>query len=113
MRFGNQSITVVSVAENLAVRDVYNHPAEDRTETIVPGCRVRPLPAREAIELGDKVNDPWRITAPPTEIIVGLKSGDEIKVDGVTFQVLGLPRVFPDLYGRLHKTTILVERVLA
>jgi hypothetical protein len=114
MRFGNQTVYVVSVTEDLTgPRDEFGHPPTIRTETAVTGCRCRPLPATEdTTDSGDKVTDPWKLTAPPAPAIVGAMSGDEIRVGDTVFSVTGLPRVFTDRAGRDHHVVILLSRNL-
>lgn len=110
MSFGGQTVFFVTVAEDLTNRDRYNHPAQTRTEVAVHGCRFRPLSAKEKIELGDIVTDPWKCTAPCVAAVVNARSGDEVRVAGVTYQIVGGPRVFPSMEGRPFKTTIICER---
>jgi hypothetical protein len=110
VRFGNQTAIVISITEG-AERGRYNSPNEIRTETPVPGCRCRPLPATERQDTGDVITDPWKLTAPPADAIVNAKAGDEIRVDGVTYSLTGLPRVFNDRRGP-HKVTVLLSRNL-
>lgn len=110
--FGRQTLTFVTVTEDLNNRDRLNKPAEIRTETDVPGCRFRPLPASETARDGAQVvKDAWRATCPPVAAVVGAKSRDEIKVDGVTLQIVGGPRVFVDGAGRPFKVSVICERV--
>lgn len=109
--FGRQTLTFVTVTENLAVRDTYNKPAEVRTETLVPGCRFRPLPATETTKDGTQVvRDQWKATCPPVPAVVAAKSRDEITVNGVAYQIVGGPRVFVDLAGTPFKVTVVCER---
>lgn len=110
MSFGGQTVYFVTVAEDPTVRDRYNNPTLVRTQVGVPGCRFRPLSAQEKIELGDIVTDPWKCTAPPKAAVINARSGDEVLVGGVTYQILGGPRVFPDMQGTLFKVTIICER---
>jgi hypothetical protein len=112
IKFGNQTAIVVSITEDTSgTTDRYGHPDEIRTETPVPGVRCRPLPATEKQDTGDVVTDPWKLTAPPVPAIVNAKAGDEIRVDGNTFQLTGLPRVFNDRRGP-HKVTVTLSRNL-
>lgn len=113
MSFGGETVTIVTVGENPSIRDRHNKPTKTEVETTVTGCRFRPMPAREVIEDGgDKVADPWKLTAPPAPAVVNAKSGDEIKYNGITYQVTGLPRVHTDLAGRAHHVTVLAARYL-
>lgn len=110
--FGGDVLTFVTVTEDLDNRDRLNKPAEIRTETSVPGCRFRPLSATEAAKDGAQVvRDQWKATCPPLPAVLAAKSRGEIKVDGVTLQIVGGPRVFDDLAGRPFKVTVICERL--
>ncbi|MCF6387308.1 hypothetical protein L2K20_10015 [Mycobacterium sp. MBM] len=105
-------MTFVSITEDLNDRDRLNKPALLRTETDVPGCRFRPLPASETAKDGAQVvRDQWKATCPPLPAVLAAKARDEVKVDGVTLQIVGGPRVFDDLAGRPYKVTVICERV--
>ncbi len=109
--FGRQTLTFVSVTEDLDTRDRYGKPATIRTETDVPRCHFRPLPATETTkDRAQVVRDQWRATCPPVPAVVGAKSRDEIRVDGVTYGIVGLPRVSRDLAGVPFKVTVICER---
>lgn len=111
MRFGRQVVTFVSVTEDPSQRDEDNNPLIVRTETPVSGCRFRPLTADEKVNAGiDLAKDPWRATCPPVAPVVGATAGDEVKVDGVTYQITGGVRVFPGVNGQPFKVTVLAER---
>lgn len=112
MRFlGRQTVVFVTVTEDLNTRDRYGNPAIIRTETPISGCRFRPLTAKEKVEQGfNSIEDPWRATCPPVATVMNAKSNDEVKVDGVTYQITGGPRVFPDLQGSPFKVTVICER---
>lgn len=121
MSFGGETVTLVSVGENPAVRDRYKNPERTRTETAVRGCRFRPLnskerndmtTSKEKKDLGERVADPWKLTAPPVPAVLNAKNTDELVFQGMTFQLLGVPRVFSDFSGRPFKVTIVVERYL-
>lgn len=111
--FGNQTVTFVTVTENLAVRDRYNQPTKVRVGVAVPNCRFRPMTAQETIDLGDVVNDPYKCTAPPVAAVLAADSIDEVVVAGVTYQIVGGVRVFPDLDGDPFKVTVICERRLS
>lgn len=109
-QFGRQTIAIVSVTEDLG-RDHYGNPTAIRTETSVSGCHFRPLPATETVkDSGQVVRDHWKATCPPVAAVVGATSRDEIKVDGVTYQIVGGPRVFADIAGKPFKVTVICER---
>lgn len=111
MNMGGQLVVFVTVTENLAVRDKYNKPTLVRTEVSVPGCRFRPLKASEKIDLGlNTLKDPWKCTAPPVAAVMAMTSIDEVKCDGITYQVVGGDRTYPGMNGRPYKATLYVER---
>lgn len=113
MRLGNDVVTVVTVTENPAVRDRYNQPTLVRTETVIPGCRFRPVPSREVSDgNGTTASDPHRLTAPPVAALVNASSRDEIVHDGTVYRILGLVRVHTDFSGRVSHLTVSVERQL-
>lgn len=110
MRFGRQTITVITVTEDLDDRDRLGKPALVRTEVDVPGCRFRPLPATEKAQDGTQVvKDRWQATCPPVPAVVGASSRDEIRVDGVNYKVVSNIRPFPAAGGHPFKVTILCE----
>jgi hypothetical protein len=108
---GNQTVIVVTVAEDPDSRDRYNSPNLVRTEQPVQRCRFRPLSADETIdETGDRTRELWRLTAPPVPAVINAKANDELKVGGVTYQIVGGVRVYGDLHGRPFKCTVICER---
>lgn len=110
--FGADTLTFVTVTEDLDNRDKLNNPAKVRTGVDVPGCRFRPLPATETRGEGTEVvKDQWKATCPPHPAVIAAKSRDEIRVDGDALQIVGLPRVFDDKWGRPYKVTVICERV--
>lgn len=110
--FGKTVLTFVSVTEDLNDLDPYGHPAQVTTETDVPGCRWRPLPATETVnQMGDVVTNPWRATCPPAPAVINAKARDEIVVDGAVYKITGGPRVFADLAGMPFKVTVVCQRV--
>lgn len=112
MRFGRTTVVFVAVTEDLDNRDRYNNPQRVRTEIPVPGCRFRPLTAEEKFDFGitDTVSDTWKCTAPPVAAVMNAKSTDEVKANGVTYQIVGGPRVFTDLASKPFKVTIICQR---
>jgi hypothetical protein len=108
--FGNDTVYFVTVTEDTNNRDRYGKPEKIRTETAVTGCHFRPLTAKEKIELGDIVTDPYKCTAPPVSTAMNANAKDELKFDGVTYQVVGGARPFRDLSGPF-KVTLICERI--
>lgn len=122
MSFGGETVLLVTVGQDLNDRDVFNKPAKTRTETPIRNCRFRPLNSKERNDmttskekkdsLGERVADPWKLTAPPVGAILNAKNTDEIMFQGNTYQVIGVPRIFTDFSGRPFKVTVIVERNL-
>src|SRR5690348_3402481 len=106
MTFGGQTVTLLTVTEDPSQRDRYNKPAKVRTEHQVKGCRFRPLEFSEQIEFGDLSLQKYRLTAPPVAAILAGDTVDEVKVDGISYQIIGGVRVFPDMNGTLFKVTV-------
>ncbi|AAN12670.1 head closure [Mycobacterium phage Omega] len=111
MKFGGQTVTFVTITEDLDDRDDYGNPREIRTEVPVPGCRFRPLTAKEKVEFGyNTVADPWRCTAPPVPAVMAAGATGELIYDGVTYEITGGARTFPNFAGKPFKVTIICER---
>ncbi|MGJ6124697.1 hypothetical protein QN239_19200 [Mycolicibacterium sp. Y3] len=108
--FGRQTITFVSVTEDVTVLDRLKKPAQVRVSMDVAGCHWRPLAATDTIsETGDVVTDPWKATCPPLPAVLAAKAKDEVVVGGVTYQIVGGPRVFDNANGPF-KCTVICER---
>lgn len=114
MKLGNDTVTVVTIGEDLDDRDPFGTPAETRVETTVTGCHFRPLPAGREVTTdgGERVVDPHKLTAPPVDVLVTAKTTDRIRVNGVEYVVVGLPRLHTDMRGRPHHVTVEVARTL-
>jgi hypothetical protein len=108
MTFGGQTLTLITVTET-GPRDRYNNPSKVRTEVSVSGCRFRPVTFTEDIDTGDRTTERWRLTAPPAA--QAARAGDEIRVDGITYQVVDGAQVFTDMEGEPFKVTVICERI--
>ncbi|MGJ6126188.1 hypothetical protein QN239_26785 [Mycolicibacterium sp. Y3] len=111
--FGRQTLTFVTVTEDLTNPDRYNNPAEVRTSIDVRGCHFRPLTTAEKIDLGDVVSDTWRATVPPVAAVLAAKADDEVVAGGITYEIVGSPEPFTNLVGELFKVTVVCKRVSA
>lgn len=101
--FGEQTLTFVSITEDGTNLDDLGKPTSVRTTTDVRDCHWRPLPATEKIsDTGD---------CPPVAAAVNAKAAAEIVVDGLTYQIVGGPRVFRDRAGTPFKVTVIAQRV--
>ncbi|AEJ93972.1 head-to-tail stopper [Mycobacterium phage Thibault] len=111
MNFGGQTVTFVTITEDLNDRDKYNNPRQVRTETPVPGCRFRPLSAKEKVEFGyNTVTDPWKCTAPAIPAVMDALSTGILQYGGVDYQITGGARTFASFAGQPFKVTIICER---
>ncbi|MGV0795644.1 hypothetical protein ABQF26_01665 [Mycolicibacterium elephantis] len=110
MTFGNQTITFVSVTENLEVRTRYNRPEQVRTETSVAGCRFRIVSVEEQPQKngGIKVVEKWKLTAPPVAAAMNATAHDELEHDGITYSITGV-KTHRD-FASPHHVTITAER---
>ncbi|MCV7133464.1 hypothetical protein H7J06_10765 [Mycobacterium hodleri] len=95
-----------------ATRDRYNNPEVVRTPNVVTGCRVRPLSATETVALGDVVTDAQKATCPPVPAVLDATAADEVVVDGITYSLIGPPRVHRD-FRRLSHVTLNLQRITA
>lgn len=114
MRMGGQTVTVVTKAEDLNNRDRYNKPAIVTTEVVVKDCHFAPARGLrtwgEDQELGDISTEVFKLTAPPNTALLAAKARDEVKVNGVTYQIRGGVQPFYDMGGALYKITVYCER---
>ncbi|QRZ05894.1 hypothetical protein [Mycolicibacterium austroafricanum] len=110
MSFGGQTVTFVTVTESGepgfgGIRE------KVRTETAVTGCRFRPLRAEETPDyLTNIATGVWKCTAPAVETVLAAEPDGEVKVSGVTYQIVGPVRPKPDMGGATHHVTILCRR---
>lgn len=109
MTFGHRTAVFVTVAEDLNTRDRYNQPLKVRTEVSVTGCHFRPLTFKEKIDLGDVNTQAWKLTAPPAEAVLSATTIDEVKVDGITYQIMGGVQPHHD-FEEVFKVTVICER---
>ncbi len=112
MKFGNQTITIVTVSEG-ATRDRYNNPPE---VVRTPERRHR-LPSAPTLGNGDGCT--WRrrdrrqkATCPPVPAVLDATAADEVVVDGITYSLIGPPRVHRD-FRRLSHVTLNLQRITA
>lgn len=110
LEFGKQTVTFVSVTDT-GVPGYLGVKTQTRTETPVTGCRFRPFNVTETADSEtDIATGIWKCTAPPVAAAVNATPGDEVKVDGVTYQIDGPVQPKRDPYGVLHHVTVMCKR---
>ncbi|GAS96800.1 Gp9 [Mycolicibacterium canariasense] len=108
--FGGQTLLVVNFTDNgppdtLGMRG----PAENKT--VVPGCRHRPLSAKEIAEYGINVGTMvWNSTVPPVPAVLAMTVDSEIREGDATFKVIAGPQHHTDMDGSPFKVTVLSQR---
>ena len=112
MSFGDQSVTFVTVTGTGVFND-YGEEVVTTTETVVAGCRHRPLSAAEATEaFGNVATQIWKSSCPPVAAAIAAKASGTLKEGGRTFHVLAGAQPFTDMAGDPFKVTILSEIVV-
>ena len=108
MSFGSQAVAFVTLT-GTGEYDEFGVESTEPSEVLVTGCRHRPLSAKEASEIFGRVaTQVWKTTATPEAAAIAAKSTGTIKVDGVTYQILGGAQAFED-FSDPFKVTILSE----
>jgi hypothetical protein len=109
MSFGVTTVTFISETPSGARGKLGTQtPAEARVD--VPGCRFRPLYAREMPEdLTNLATQVWRCTAPPEAAAIVAKSTGVLEVEGVKYRIIGGARPFED-FTNPFKVTIDCQR---
>lgn len=106
MTFGDRTVTFVTVTETGEPNSLGIRPKQ-RTEVPVTGCRHRPLSVEETPEAMTNVaTQIWKTTAPPEAAAIAAASTGELKVDGVTYVIIGDAKPFEDM-ANPFKVTIL------
>jgi hypothetical protein len=107
MTFGAKTVIFVS-RTGTGVFDEAGQEVMTTTEVPVTGCRHRPLNATETPEwLSDIATIIWKTTAPPQAAAIAATSTGQLKVDGVTYQIVGGAQPFDDFTASTFKVTIL------
>jgi hypothetical protein len=107
--FGDQTVTFVAVTNGAL--DRLGIPAQVRTEIAVPGCRFRPLSAEETVGLTDLATEVWKCTAPPVAAVLAAMAIDEVKHNGITYQIVGGVKPYNDYFSNtVHKVTVLCQK---
>ena len=110
MRFGGQTVTVITYTPT-GVTSALGKRQKSETLTEVPGCHHRPMTFTESPHGDTNVaTETWQTTAPPHPAVLVLKAGDAIRVDGMTYQVIGGAQPHADHTGRPFKVTLTSQR---
>lgn len=107
-RFGDQTLVFVTVSETGAP-GWGGLKEKARTETPVPGCHGRPFSTAESDGQTDVATAVWKWTVPPVAAALAARPGDEVKVDGVTWQIDGPVQPKRDI-GGVHHVTVMCKR---
>lgn len=107
--FGGETVTIVNITESVT-EDEWNIPLPDPEETVVGGCRFRPMAFTETIGLTDKPGQVWKLTAPPVAAVLAIKPDSQIKFGDDVYEIEGGARPFTDASGSLFKVTVLCRR---
>jgi len=107
MAFGGDTVTFISVTETGDPDDMGERPVT-RMNVDVPGCLHRPLTAQETPEwLTDIATQIWQTTAPPQAAAIAANSTGEMRVNGVTYRIIGGAQPFKDFSPNIFVVTIL------
>lgn len=117
MSFGGQTVTFVSFADSGSPGSLGTY-TQVETTTSVTGCRHRPLTFEETAEFDvDIATELWRTTIPVGEYsptlratVLAAKANDDIRVDGVSYKIIGGVRHHVDMDGNPFKATIISKK---
>lgn len=109
MSFGGQTVTFVTFT--LGAADTLGVKPEIPAEIAVKGCRFRPLSASETAQAEvDVATQVWKCTAPPVPAALTADSTGYLKVDDVTYNIIGGAQPFTDMAGVPFKVTVLAQK---
>lgn len=118
--FGKQTVGFVSVVDGAPDRN--NMPTQTHAVDLVAGVRFRPLRANEKVGLADIATEVWKLTAPPTSVVLSAKASGQLVYDGSAapewddddssnrFQIVGGVQPFTDMSDQVVKVTVLCQR---
>lgn len=110
MTFGGQAVTVVAVT-GTGTYDSLGSETVTKTETVIAGCRHRPLRFDETPEFVTNIaTQVWKTTAPPLAAVLAVNAKAELVVDGIRYRVIAGAQSFTDQEGRPYKVTILSQK---
>lgn len=107
VELAGQTVTFITVT-GTGVYDADGMETMTETEVPVDGCRHRPLRAEEAPQwVTNLATQVWRTTAPAEAAALAATSNGLLKVDGVTYRIVGGAQPFTDMAGEPFKVTVL------
>lgn len=107
--FGDQTLTFVTISDG--AKDRLGVPAVVRTEVSVSGCRFRPLSVEETVALTDVATEMWKGTVPPVAAVLAAKTIDEVKHNGITYQLHGAIKPYNDYSSNsVYKVTVMCKK---
>lgn len=113
MPFGNKTVSIVGRSDAPTPGVLGTYPQVEEL-TAMPGCHHRPLTFKETAELEfDIATEWWKTTIPigeysPTLLdkVLAIAPGDAVRVDGVTYEIVGGVRPHNDFTGPFKATII-------
>ena len=110
MTLGGQSVTFVAVTET-GDAGYLGLKSKARGETVVAGCQFWPTASAETPDgQTDVATGMWRCIAPAVAAVLAATPGDELKYDGVTYQIVGPIMPKRDMAGELSHVTVMCKR---
>ncbi len=112
MSFGSQTVTFVALTDTGSADELGVKPQSESTVD-APGCRHRPLKADETPAwVTDISTQVWKTTVPigeyspslVTSILAAAKSTSVLRVNGVTYQIVGGAQPFQDFTNPFKMT---------
>lgn len=108
MSYGAETLTFVTLTDGPPDRN--GIPTRVRTEVDVAGCHFRPLKVSEKVGLVENIaTEVWQATCPRDDTVLAAAAVDEIKHNGVTYQLVGAPQPFKDFSATVYKVTVLAQ----
>lgn len=102
--FGDQVLTFVVITDGALDRN--GIATQVRTEVVSTGWHFRPYKTDEMIALTDLATELWKGTGPPEPEVLAAKAIDEVKHEGITYQISGGVQPYRDFSDQVHKVTI-------
>lgn len=92
-------------------RDRWNTPIADEPDWVpVSNCRFRPLSVAEVVELYDRNEEVWKLTAPPEAPVLSAKPNGQIRYNSVVYEIDGGIKPFDGPDGQPFKVTVFCKR---
>lgn len=105
--FGNKTVT--GVRRTASAPDRLGVPVDTESTFDIPGCSFQPFaPPQELLSNVDLTQSVWKLFAPAG---TGLTATDAVRVDGLTYEILGDPQQWPDpVTGAVDHTEFWLRR---